>query len=102
MNVIFMGTPDFAVPILDAIVAAGHRIVLVVTQPDKARGREYGRFWLFCSKGCNVCNIIFTINLSKMLQHLLTSTSLYIDINIEYANTVGIQESPRLCLYRLP
>ena len=39
MNVIFMGTPDFAVPILDAIVAAGHRIVLVVTQPDKARGR---------------------------------------------------------------
>lgn len=39
MNVIFMGTPDFAVPILDAIVNAGHRIVLVVTQPDKARGR---------------------------------------------------------------
>ncbi|MGN0241406.1 MAG: methionyl-tRNA formyltransferase [Candidatus Weimeria sp.] len=39
MNVIFMGTPDFAVPILDAIENAGHRIVLVVTQPDKARGR---------------------------------------------------------------
>lgn len=39
MNVIFMGTPDFAVPILDAIIEAGHRIVLVVTQPDKARGR---------------------------------------------------------------
>lgn len=39
MNVIFMGTPDFAVPILEAIKAAGHRIVLVVTQPDKARGR---------------------------------------------------------------
>ncbi|RRF96196.1 MAG: methionyl-tRNA formyltransferase [Lachnospiraceae bacterium] len=39
MRVIFMGTPDFAVPILDGLAAAGHRIVLVVTQPDKARGR---------------------------------------------------------------
>ena len=34
-----MGTPDFAIPILDAIEEAGHHIVFVVTQPDKARGR---------------------------------------------------------------
>lgn len=39
MRVIYMGTPDFAVPALQAIIDAGHEVVLVVTQPDKARGR---------------------------------------------------------------
>lgn len=34
-----MGTPDFAVPALHAVHAAGHDIVLVVTQPDRPRGR---------------------------------------------------------------
>jgi methionyl-tRNA formyltransferase len=38
-RVVFMGTPDFSVPALDAVHAAGHDIVLVVTQPDKPRGR---------------------------------------------------------------
>ncbi|TNE84820.1 MAG: methionyl-tRNA formyltransferase [Deltaproteobacteria bacterium] len=39
MRVIFMGTPDFAVPTLDAIVEAGHEVVLVVSQPDRPAGR---------------------------------------------------------------
>ena len=39
MRVIFMGTPDFAVPTLDALVNAGHEIVLVVAQPDRKSGR---------------------------------------------------------------
>ncbi len=39
MRVIFMGTPDFAVGILEAIIEAGHDVDLVVTQPDRARGR---------------------------------------------------------------
>lgn len=34
-----MGTPDFAVNTLEAIVKAGHEVLLVVTQPDKAKGR---------------------------------------------------------------
>ena len=34
-----MGTPDFAVPVLDALVAAGHDVVRVVTQPDRPKGR---------------------------------------------------------------
>ena len=34
-----MGTPDFAVDTLEAIVNAGHEVALVVTQPDKAKGR---------------------------------------------------------------
>lgn len=39
MRVIFMGTPDFAVPTLQKIIDAGHEVIGVVTQPDKARGR---------------------------------------------------------------
>lgn len=39
MKVIFMGTPDFSVGTLRAIVEAGHEVVLAVTQPDKPRGR---------------------------------------------------------------
>ena len=40
MNIIFMGTPDFAVGALEAVIAAGHNVLLVVTQPDKAQGRS--------------------------------------------------------------
>lgn len=39
MRVVFMGTPDFAVETVNAIAEAGHEIVLVVTQPDKPKGR---------------------------------------------------------------
>lgn len=39
MKVIFMGTPDFSVGILEEIIKAGHEVVLAVTQPDKPKGR---------------------------------------------------------------
>lgn len=39
MKLIFAGTPEFAVPALAALIAAGHRIVLVLTQPDRPAGR---------------------------------------------------------------
>jgi methionyl-tRNA formyltransferase len=39
MRVVFMGTPDFAVGALEAIIAAGHQVEAVVTQPDRPRGR---------------------------------------------------------------
>ena len=39
MKVIFMGTPDFSVGALEAIIAAGHEVTAVVTQPDKPKGR---------------------------------------------------------------
>lgn len=41
MRVIFMGTPDFAVGTLRAINEAGHEVCLVVTQPDKPKGRGH-------------------------------------------------------------
>lgn len=39
MRIIFLGTPDFSVPSLDAIIKAGHEVVAVVTMPDKPAGR---------------------------------------------------------------
>ena len=39
MRLVFCGTPAFAVPVLEAVIAAGHDVALVVTQPDRAAGR---------------------------------------------------------------
>lgn len=39
MRIVFMGTPDFSVPTLEALSKAGHQVVLAVTQPDKPKGR---------------------------------------------------------------
>jgi len=39
LKVVFFGTPQFAVPTLDALLASSHSVVGVVTQPDKPRGR---------------------------------------------------------------
>ena len=38
-RLIFMGTPDFAVPTLNALIAHGHNVLAVVTQPDRPKGR---------------------------------------------------------------
>jgi methionyl-tRNA formyltransferase len=40
MKIIFCGTPHFAVPTLKALIAAGHEVALVVSQPDKPVGRN--------------------------------------------------------------
>ena len=39
MKIIFAGTPEFAVPALAALIAAGHQVTLVLTQPDRPSGR---------------------------------------------------------------
>ncbi|MGO4883666.1 MAG: methionyl-tRNA formyltransferase [Bryobacteraceae bacterium] len=39
MRCVFLGTPNFAVPTLEAIVSAGHEVISVVTQPDRPSGR---------------------------------------------------------------
>lgn len=40
MDIIFLGTPEFAVPTLERILATGHNVPLVVTQPDRPKGRK--------------------------------------------------------------
>ncbi len=41
MKVVFMGTPSFSVPTLEALIDAGHEVAAVFTQPDKPKGRGY-------------------------------------------------------------
>ena len=41
MKIVFMGTPDFAVPCLDALIKAGHDVAAVYTQPDKPKNRGH-------------------------------------------------------------
>src|SRR5579863_6652348 len=40
MTMIFLGTPEFAVPTLERSKAAGHTVLEVVTQPDRPKGRK--------------------------------------------------------------
>lgn len=40
MRLVFCGTPQFAVPVLEAVIAAGHEVALVLTQPDRPVGRD--------------------------------------------------------------
>lgn len=39
-RIVFMGTPDFSVPILRELVQSEYEVVLVVTQPDRPKGRK--------------------------------------------------------------
>ena len=41
MKIVFMGTPDFSVPALEALIEEGHEIAGVVTQPDKPKDRGH-------------------------------------------------------------
>mgnify|MGYP002864417598 CR=1 FL=1 len=41
MKIVFMGTPDFAVPCLRTLAESGHELAAVFTQPDKPKGRGY-------------------------------------------------------------
>lgn len=41
MKIVFMGTPDFSVPCLEALIEAGYEVALVVTQADKPKGRGH-------------------------------------------------------------
>ena len=40
MNVVFIGTPEFAVPSLRALATSAHNIIAVITQPDRPKGRS--------------------------------------------------------------
>ncbi|MBQ1507292.1 MAG: methionyl-tRNA formyltransferase [Ruminococcus sp.] len=40
MRIVYMGTPDFAVPALEALISSRHEVVAVFTQPDKPKGRK--------------------------------------------------------------
>ncbi len=39
MKIVFMGTPEFALPTLEKLVQSEHTVIAVVTQPDRPKGR---------------------------------------------------------------
>ena len=51
MKIVFMGTPDFAVPVLEGIIKAGYEVGYVITQPDKAKNRG-----IYTSKRTGSCS----------------------------------------------
>ena len=51
-RIVFMGTPDFAVPSLRALAAAGLKPIAVVTGPDRKRGRGQVLTPTSCQGGC--------------------------------------------------
>lgn len=64
MRVVFMGTPDFAVGTLEAIVEAGHEVVAVVTQPDKPKGRG-GAMAMSAVKECAIKHSLTVLQPAK-------------------------------------
>ena len=52
MRIVFMGTPEFAVPCLEALVAAGHDVAGVFSQPDRPVGRHQNRLQPTPVKAC--------------------------------------------------
>ena len=54
MRILFMGTPEFAVPSLEALVAAGHEVCGVFSQPDKPVGRHQNRLQPTPVKECAI------------------------------------------------
>lgn len=57
MKIVYMGTPDFAVGPLESLIAAGHTVAAVVTQPDKPKGRG-GRVQVTPVKACALAHDI--------------------------------------------
>jgi len=58
MRILFMGTPSFAVPSLEALIAAGHEVCGVFSQPDKPVGRHQNKLEPTPVKECALSNNI--------------------------------------------
>ena len=58
MRIVFMGTPEFAVPSLEALVAAGHEVCGVFSQPDKPVGRHQNKVQPTPVKACALAHSI--------------------------------------------
>ena len=58
MRIVFMGTPEFAVPCLEALVAAGQDVAGVFSQPDRPVGRHQNRLQPTPVKACAMTHYI--------------------------------------------
>lgn len=88
MRVVFMGTPDFARTALEALIKAGHKIVLVVTQPDKPKGRS-GKLQISDVKDCAIKNGIEVFQPAKIKEESSVSFLKGIDADIYVVAAFG-------------
>ncbi len=98
LKVVFMGTPEFAVATLDAIRAAGHDVVCVVTTPDKPAGR--GQQMHFS----DVKNYALKHNLPLLQPEKLKDDLLVEDLRDNQADVfvvVAFRMLPK-CIYQIP
>ena len=76
MRLAFMGTPDFAVPSLAELIASGHEIVAVYSQPPRPTGRGHaeqkGAVHAFTKALDETGKVTFTVKLAKG-QHVLSA-----------------------------
>ena len=63
MNIVFMGTPDYAVKTLEAVINAGHFVSAVFAQPDKPVGRKH----ILTAPQCQVCIYMMKSPLNEIL-----------------------------------
>ena len=66
MRILFMGTPEFAIPSLEALVAAGHEVCGVFSQPDKPVGRHQNKLQPTPVKECAITYNIPVFQPAKM------------------------------------
>lgn len=66
MRIVFMGTPDFAVPSLKALIEAGHEVCGVFSQPDKPVGRHQGKLKPTPVKECALAHNIPVFQPAKL------------------------------------
>ena len=88
MRIVFMGTPDFARTALEAIIKVGHEVVLVVTQPDKPKGRS-GQLQISDVKDCAIINGIEVFQPAKIKEESSVSFLKTIDADIYVVAAFG-------------
>ena len=83
MKIVFMGTPDFARSALEKIIEAGHEVVLVVTQPDRPKGRS-GQLQISDVKDCALKHNlpVFQPEKIKQAEHVAYLKSIPADIYV--------------------
>lgn len=84
MNIIFLGTPDFAVPPLEALISSKHKVVAVVSQPDREKNRK-GQLLQTPVKVCAIENGIPVFAFEKISDNLDELKKINADIMVTCA-----------------
>lgn len=84
MRIVFLGTPDFAVPVLDALYSGGHEIVAVISQPDREKDKK-GNVLQTPIKQYALAHNLPCLQFEKVSDHADALRELYPDVMITAA-----------------